>query len=225
MTWPFKVPEVEEKPKDEQPPPEKTPAELIADSLKPTLDALTQRFDTFENRIKTVEDQTKPREPNQPVNQEGPTSVLDDENLAFAQRLTPLMARQLELESRIVKTDVKNEYISAGLGDTWLQFEGEINGVLEQTPLVKADGSAYRGDPQYIRNVVDMIFGRAARKGGMKFDGNKKSFFLETGSGGVEGGGQPEADGLTESQRKVMARMHVPIDDAKKVIKKLHFVS
>jgi hypothetical protein len=72
---------------------------------------------------------------------------------------------------------------------------------------------------------VDMIFGRAARKGGMKFDGKTKGFFLETGSGGVEGNNTVESDGLTDAQRKVMARMKIPMDDAKTVIKKLAFVS
>jgi hypothetical protein len=222
MTWPFPAPEnkIEEKEKADEKPPEKTPAELIAEALSP----LVTRLEEQSKRFDTLEAQTKPREQKQTVQPNEPTSVLDDENLAFAQRLTPIMARQLELESRVVKNDIKTEYATAGYGELWAQFEGDINGILDGSPLVKPDGSPMRGDPQYIRNVVDMVFGRAARKGGMRFDGKSKGFFLESGSGSNETGRQAEPDGMTDSQRKVMSRMGVNLDDAKKVIKKLHFV-
>jgi len=205
-------------------PPEKTPAELIAEALQPLVQKLESKIDEQNKRFDTLEkNTTKPAPKVEPG--EGPTSVLDDENLAFAQRLTPLMARQLELESRVVKSDIKAEYAAAGYGDLWAQFETDINAILEGSPLVTGDGKPQRGDPQYIRNVVDMVFGRAARKGGMRFDGKNKGFFLESGSGGADSTHKPEADGLTDSQRKVMTRMGVPIDKAKEVIKKLHFVS
>ena len=225
MTWPFDKPEnkvtPEEKPEQK---PEKTPAELIAEAIQSNLKPVMDRFDAQDQRFAKLEEQTKPREPKTPENTEGPVSVLDDENLAFAQRMTPIFARTLELESRIVRDEIRVEYEKAGYGDLWAEFSGEINSVLDNAPLATNDGKPFRGDPQYIRNVVDMILGRAARKGGMRFDGKSKGFFLEAAGGSSDASRGSESDGLTDAQRKVMARMGVPTEKAKEVIKKLHFV-
>ena len=227
MTWPFETPKNTPTPNPEEggekKTVEKTPAELFAESitsaLKPVLDKLGEQ----DKRFETLEAQTKPRE--QPHREPTePISVLDDENAAFAQRMTPLLARQLELESRIVRSEIKTEYDKAGYGDLWNQFEAEINTVLDSAPLVTNDGKPFRGDPQYVRNVVDMVLGRAARTAGMRFDGKTKGFFLEPAGGSVDASRSTVGDGMTEGQRKVMNRMGVPLDKAKEVIKKLHFV-
>jgi hypothetical protein len=227
MSWPFDKPNADsanvETPAEK--PVEKTPAELIAEALKPfgeTLGKLNERFDKFEQT--TVQ---KPPSRAENVERVEPPSVLDDENVAFAQRLTPIMLRQLELESRIVRSEIKAEYGRAGYGELWEQFEKEINTVLEGSPLVNGSGQSLRGDPQYIRNTVDMVFGREARKAGMQFGGKSKGFFLESGSGsdGRSDINAPTNDGLTEGQRKVFGRMKVSLDDAKKVMGKLKFVT
>lgn len=224
MTWPFEKkeeivnPEVNDSKKEEVKAPEKSPAELIAEALNPFKDALNARLDAIENSVKRPE--PKPTQVGQPEF----TSFLDDENVAFAQRATPLMLRQLELEARIVKNDIKAEYERAGYGDLWAQFEKEINDVLEGSPLATGDGRPQRGNPDYVRNVVDMVFGRNARKAGMRFDGKAKGFFLETGASGEGRPQEPQNDGLTDGQRKVFSRMRVSTDDAKKVLAKLKFV-
>jgi hypothetical protein len=221
--WPSKLPE-NKVPDPEVKPLEKTAAELIAEALNPFIEGQRQFQTNLNERLQKLEEQTaKPpaREPDpgQPV------SVLDDENAAFAQRMTPLYARQLELESRIVKTDIKAEYVAAGYGDLWAKFAKDIDETVDKSPLVTAEGKPFRGDPQYIRNVVDMIMGRAARNAGMRFDGKDKGFFLESASSGPELGKGPEADGMSEAQRRLLTKMKVPLDQAKDVIKKLHFVS
>ena len=54
--------------------------------------------------------------------------------------------------------------------------------VLEkQTPLQTKAGQGYRG---YVENVADMLIGKEAKAKGLKFDGNKQTFFLEDASGG-----------------------------------------
>lgn len=227
MSWPFDTEKKVDPPNAEagaEKKVEKTPAEIIAESVSAALKPLSDKIDAYDVRFKTLETNTKRPEPKvTPVEN---TSVLDDENVAFAQRLTPLMLRQLELEARIVKGDIKAEYAQAGYGELWAQYESEINQVLENSPLVNGEGKAMRGDPQYIRNAVDMIMGRAARKAGMRFDGKSKGFFLETAgnAGGNDGTHAPEADGMTEGQRKIFGRMKVPLEDAKKVMAKLKFV-
>lgn len=234
MGWPFdkdssKVPdpEIKDKAKDPNAPPEKSPAELIAESVSAALKPMTDQVTALQTQITEL---TKPRQPK--VDEKPPeiASVFDDENTAFNQRIgmavTPVMARQLELESKFVLSEVKREYEQAGFGDMWKAYESNITKVLSDTPLITGQGRPFRGDPEYIRNTVDMIFGRAAREKGIRFDGKTKSFFLESAGGGVDGHGSltPE-DGLTDAQRRVFQRMGVPIEDAKKTVAKMKFIS
>jgi hypothetical protein len=229
MVWPLKTPDNKVDPANANPDPpttpEKTPAELIAEALAPLVESQKTFQTTLNDRLTALENNTKPREKPAPTKPDEPISVLDDENAAFAQRMTPLMIRQLEFEAGVTKDRIKREYETAGYGELWTQFGAEIDQIVDSTALVTGDGKVFRGDPQYIRNVVDMVFGRAARKGGMKFGGKDKGFFLESASSGTESTDQSTSDGLTESQRKVVTRMGVPLDQAKKVMAKLHFVA
>ena len=201
---------------------EKSVAEIISESLAP----FAQRFDKLQQDIDEI------RKP--PARKVEPTeriSVLDDEDAAFNQRMTPILQSQLELEARINVRDVKQEYIDAGFGAIWSQNEAEITKTLEGTALVQADGQGgvkkLRGDAQYIRNVADMIIGRAARAGGVRFDGTKKTFFLEGANGNENAGGSrgAETEGLTAKQVKLANRLGIPLDKFKQTVGKLEFVS
>ena len=204
--------------------PEKSIAEIISESLKPfqeNVAALRQDIEA----LKTPKEPVKPREPQERI------SVLDDEDAAFNQRMTPLLQSQLELEARINVRDVKQEYVDAGFGDIWRQNEGDITKTLEGTALVQPDGQGgvkkLRGDAQYIRNVADMIIGRAARAGGVRFDGAKKSFFLEGANSGENAGSSKgsETEGLTAKQVKLATRLGIPLDAMKKTVSKLEFTN
>jgi hypothetical protein len=228
MAWPFdKKPEDVQvgdgKPEVESKPPEKTPSELIAEALTP----LTQKLTELGDRFAALEQNVVRRPVVEEQQAERPTvvSVLDDENAAFNQRLGPILLAQYDVAARLARSDVKNEYLKAGYGELWDQYEPEINKVLDATPLATAEGKPFRGDPQYIRNTVDMIFGREARKAGMRFDGKSRSFFLESSSGGDGSTATPINDGLTEGQRRLLSHMKVSVEDAKKAMAKLKFVS
>src|SRR2546426_8555322 len=175
-------------------PPEKTPAELIAESLKPVTDALT----LMKGELDALKVKTTPKE------QHEVPSVMDDEDAAFNVRLTPIMARQLEIEARIAKDDVEKEYKTLGFGDLWEENRKGIDDFLSSTSLVTQDANGkpapLRGNPEYIRNVADMIIGRAVRKGGVKFDGKDKKFFLEdtTGDGTIITKKVAETEGITK---------------------------
>ena len=203
---------------------EKSVAEIISESLAP----FAQRFDKLQQDIDEIR---KPKEPVRKVEPAERISVLDDEDAAFNQRMTPILQSQLELEARINVRDVKQEYIDAGFGAIWSQNEAEITKTLEGTALVQADGQGgvkkLRGDAQYIRNVADMIIGRAARAGGVRFDGTKKTFFLEGANGGETAGGSKgaETEGLTAKQVKLANRLGIPLDKFKQTVGKLEFVS
>jgi hypothetical protein len=232
MAWPFK--KAEEPPVPNEPEKkvestetksnEKSVAEIISESLQP----FAQRFDKLQQDIDALKTPPKPEPRREPAER---ISVLDDEDGAFNQRMTPILQSQLELEARINMKDVKQEYVDAGFGAIWAQNEKEINDVLNGTSLVQPDGQGgvkkLRGDAQYIRNVADMIIGRAARAGGVRFDGSKKTFFLEGANGNENAGGSraAETEGLTAKQVKLAQRLGIPLDKFKTTVGKLEFVS
>lgn len=226
MAWPFdgkKEIEVGNQPAPgENKPPEKTPAELIAESLAGFKTELTARFDELGNRLNTVEQSVKRPEPVVEGNQ--PPSIFENEQAAMAGYIGPVYLRQMELEARVVLSEVKQEYVGAGFGDMWREFEKEIKAVLDGSPVAGADGKPIRGNPDYIRNTVDMIFGRAARQKGVRF--KDQTFFLE-GAGGDAGGGnsnQPN-DGMSEKQRKIFQRMGIDPKEGAKTMGKLTFIN
>lgn len=203
---------------------EKTQAELIAESvgaaLKPFMEAQAAR----DARLDAIEANTRRPEPTREPTEMA--SVLDNEDLAFAQRIGPVMLAQLETNARMALADVKQEYAEAGYGDAWKEFAKDINTVLEASPVVGADGKPIRGNPDYIRNVVDMVFGRAAKKAGIKFGGRDRGFFIESAGGGDTnvGGGAPN-DGLTPEQVRAFTKMGLTREDAKKSLSKLKFIA
>lgn len=219
--------------------PNKSAAELIAESLKPLTDTLTGVSTTLQavnQRLEAVETATK--RPPKTENTAGPTkvSVFDDEEAFAAQTVAPVLLKQYELEATLSRDRVRQEYERKGYGEVWAAFEDQINAALAQTPLVRQNNEgawvAWRGDPASIRNTVNMIFGQAAIAANVKFGGKDKGFFLETTTSGETGGnGTPAGDGLREDQRRVFARMKGPdgkpisADAIKATMSKLKFVN
>src|SRR5258708_31645630 len=102
MAWPFSSTEpnpAEAKPTSEggdaPKAADKSPAELIAESVAGALKPLTEKLDAIGQRVDQVEQST--RKPAPKIEQGTVTSVLEDEDAAFNQRMTPLMLRTLEL--------------------------------------------------------------------------------------------------------------------------------
>lgn len=216
-------PEVTGTPGDVKPP-EKTAAELIAESLGNFTQQINAKFDEFGGRMTAIEEST--RKPTPAAEPTETPSVFENERAAFAANIGPVAMRQLELEARVVLREIKDEYTAAGFGDMWNQFAKEISTTLENSPLVGGDGRAVRGNPDYIRNTVDMIFGRAARQKGVRFNGKDQTFFLE-GANGEANGGNTNApnDGLTDKQRRIFQRMGINPADGAKTRAKLEFVN
>jgi hypothetical protein len=214
----------EKKPEPTKTSNEKSVAEIISESLAP----FAQKFDKLQQDIDSIKNPPPPPRKPEPTER---ISVLDDEDAAFNQRMTPILQSQLELEARINMRDVKSEYVEAGFGAIWSQYEGEIVKVLDGTGLVQPDGQGgfkkLRGDAQYIRNVADMIIGRAAKAGGVKFDGSKKTFFLEDANAGENSGNSraAETEGLTAKQVKLAQRMGISLDKMKQTVAKLEFTN
>jgi hypothetical protein len=205
----------------------KTQAQLLAETITGALAPLTSAIGEIKTRQEAFEarfqQKTQAQEPTQPRTR---TSIFDDEDMAIAERVAPLYQQNLELEASMVRDRVRSEYISKGYGPVWEQFSERINSLLDAAALIDNSGKKLRGDPAYIRNVVNMVIGEAATAAGLKFGGKDKGFFLESASGG-DGSSTttPVADGMTEGQRKVFARMKVPVAEAQKTIGRLKFVN
>jgi hypothetical protein len=201
-------------------------AELIAASVTAAINPLIESNKVLASRLEAVEASTKRPVRTEPTTVEQPASVFDDEDKAFAQHLGPLAQRQLEFEARVVKQEVKQEFVAKGYGDFLTKFAERIDTTLDNSPLVAGDGKLCRGDRVYIRNVINMVIGEEATNNKLRFDGKERGFFLESAGGdaGVNSGGVPD-DGLTDEQRKIFLRMGVdPKTDGKKAIARLKFV-
>lgn len=214
------VPDPEKKPEVKTKEPEKSPAELIAEAVKPFQETIS----ALQGQIEELKVKTTPREKREV------TSVLENEDEAFNQRMTPIMVKTLELEAKSNLRDVEAEYRKNGWGDLWDENRKDIEDFLSRAQLVtnneKGEVVALRGNPEYIRNVADMVIGRAVKKGGVRFDAKDKKFFLEdaTGDETVITRKEKATDGITKSQLKAAARFGLPIEDYKKAAAKLKFV-
>lgn len=231
MAWPKIFPKPDDKKEDQVPDPEKkvdakpkepekSPAEIIAESLKPVTEAVT----AMRAEIDALHAKTTPKEKREIA------SVLEDEDAAFNQRMTPIMVKTLELEANQNLSKVEAEYRKEGYGDLWDENRPDIEKFLSQAALVtnndKGETVALRGDPAFIRNVADMCIGRAVKKGGVKYDGKDKKFWLEDANGEetVITRREKATDGITKSQLKAANRFGIPIEEYKKAAAKLKFV-
>jgi hypothetical protein len=169
--------------------------ELKAQSKKESDEFIAQLTTSFESKLessmKPLRDeitalksaQPAPRTADPEPNASRIPSVMDDEETAFNARLGPLAAQTVLLNARLTETEVLSEISSQG----WGHIVPAIREVLsKQTPLQTKAGDGYRG---YVENVAAMLIGRAAREKGLKFDGNKQTFFLEDASSSGNQGG------------------------------------
>jgi hypothetical protein len=177
MPWPFR---------QADPDPEKE--KKLAEQSKAEADAfIAQLTTTFEQKLdaklKPLQDELaavktsatpKPRTENQET--VTTPSVFDDEDAAFNAHIGPIAVQTALLNARMTETEVLSDISSQG----WGHLIPQIRDVLEkQTPLQTKAGQGYKG---YVENVAAMLIGKEAKAKGLKFDGNKQTFFLEDGA-------------------------------------------
>jgi hypothetical protein len=209
-------------------PPEKSAAELIAESLKPLLEgqaALAEAVKAQGERQASFE-QRFTKQPSEADGAPQRTSFFDDEDRAFNERAAGLAMRQLASDARYERDQVFQDYRDSGYGDFLKECRADIDKILEGTSLVDAAGHPLRGNPEYIRNTVDMVIGRMARKANLKFGGKDRGFFTEGASSGT--GDSTEAasaqEGLTAGQVKAFKKWGIPLEEGKKTVAKMAFV-
>ena len=119
----------------------------------------------------------------------------------------------------------------------WQRFAPEI------TKLCKIEKLMFQANAQGVRNVVDMIIGRAARENGFRYDTKRKKFFLEDASQTSDASNPqaeadrefldysvtlpPNRDGKSKvvSRKSFLEGMGVTPEESKKAMAKLQVVS
>jgi hypothetical protein len=183
------------------------------DALKTQLsDATTKlsEFDSVKSRLAQLESSVKPA-----VKQEGPAapvSFLENEDLAFAQRMQPFATLTLQNQARSAKFMAKQTLSGAKLA-MFTKYEGEIDEMMKSVDL------AYQGTPESWLKVFNSVLGNhiddittAAKDG--------SDFFAETHVVGVGGGAPPvDPNVLTEEDKRIAKRLGLT-DDQYKASKK-----
>jgi hypothetical protein len=177
------------------PPPETKPAfdqeamltkmgELLGTKLSETVSPISQRLEALEQKFAKPKEEPKPTEI---------PSVMDDEDSAFNTRLGPVVTETVAMKARLIESEVLRE-LEGEYGDLIPKVREQLKG----TDLVSKNGMMVKGVYEsYIKNVADMVVGRAAREGGLKRKANSFVFEDSSGSGGRAEG----TSGLGQEQR------------------------
>jgi hypothetical protein len=167
--------------------------ELVArlgTAMDAKLKPVAEGFSQLDARLKQLEGKPK-TETTTEVNN-GPVSVLDNEDQAFSQRLGPVVVSQINLQARVIENEILSEVSSRG----WGRLIPEIKEVLKTTPIqTKAQGYEV-----YVRNVADMIIGREAQKGGLKAGEGDRFFIEDANSSNNREGNHPLANLVEEAR-------------------------
>ena len=177
MAWPFRQPDPDPEKEKKIAEQSKVERDEFISSLRTSFEETLKPIREDIDALKTSSTRTVPPERKQDPPPDIP-SVLDNEDAAFGARLGPIAAQTVMLNARMTETEVLSDISAKG----WGHLVPQIREVLEkQTPLQTKAGQGYRG---YVENVADMLIGKEAKAKGLKFDGNKQTFFLEDASGG-----------------------------------------
>ena len=90
-----------------------------------------------------------------------------------------LLALSIATNARITETEILSE-----VRTKFPEFEAKVKEIYANTPIERKGMADYA---LYCRNVMKMVVGEAALAGGLRYDSDKKSFFLENASGGGDG--------------------------------------
>jgi hypothetical protein len=179
-------------------PPQAPSAEELLAKMGELLSPISQKLDSQSERLAALEESRKPKEP---VNTEIP-SVLDDENAAFNSRLTPIAVEHVSLRAMVIEDRVLRE-----LKD----FEEFLPQIRKELANTQVQVKAMPNYEAYVRNVINMVIGEEARKGGLRRD--KQRFVLEDGSSSSDNTGSS-----TQSQEdKDFLNFHVTTGKGKVV--------
>lgn len=177
MAWFKKEGEVENKPGEQSKTEVDTLVEKLNASFAEQLKPISEKMATFEERFGKIETNTTRQAPEN-KNTETP-SVFDSEDAAFEARLAPLRAELTVKTALLNANQVESMKLSELSESGWGELVPEVKDILGKTPVEMKGRQDYHG---FVQNVIDMAIGRAAKKGGVRYDQGRKTFFVEDAS-------------------------------------------
>jgi hypothetical protein len=166
----------------------KSDADQLIEKLTAAIDAklspITTKVDSIEQRWAALEEAARKPKEETPPNPKAPTSVLDNEDEAFAQRMGPLAYQNALLGARMTERDIIDEMKEQG----WSSLVPDVRKLFDATSIQRKAQSDY---PAYCRNCVTLAIGERARTNGFKSNG--ETFYLEN---SATSGDQPGNRGL-----------------------------
>lgn len=170
----------------------KSEADLLIEKLGPVIGAaidekikpLSDGFQKLQGEwdgLKAEAGKTDPPDPNK--NPDG--SDVTDAQKAERERLATF-ALTVTTNARITENDCLSSVQAQ-----WPQVIAEARQIFQQTPWQK---KAEAGYPQYCSNVIDMLVGREAKKGGLRYDSKGGKFLIEDSVAKTGGADSPLAD-------------------------------
>jgi hypothetical protein len=140
---------------------------LVDEKIKPLNDGFTALKTDWES-IKAEASKEPPADPNR--NSDG-TEVTPEQRQA--NREQALFALTVTTNARITEEDCIRS-----ISDKWPQLVAEARKLFSTTDWQRKAKTDY---PEYCENVVDMLVGREAKKGGLRYDRSSSKFLIEDG--------------------------------------------
>jgi hypothetical protein len=146
-----------------------------------TLDAKVKAaVEPISTQVKTLDERWKNLESAASANDDehADDNLTDDQKRQRDDRIekNKLLALTIATNARITESEVLAEVRAK-----FPEFETKIKEIYANTALERKGAADYAA---YCRNVMKMVVGEAALAGGLRYDADKKSFFLENASGG-----------------------------------------
>lgn len=146
--------------------------ELVKNEMKPVADTVAD----LQGKWKKLEESAAADEHDNDNN--------DDANLTEEEKRRKndeiekrkILALSIMTNARITENEVLQE-----VHTKFPEYESKIREYFANTPIERKGQADYAA---YCQNIVDMVLGKAARAGGLRYDTSNKRFFLEDASGG-----------------------------------------
>ena len=156
----------------------------IEAKFKPITDDITALKTKWDDIEKSAREDLE-RQSTTPKDENGnPRQLTDDEKRNSREMATVQLA--VQTNARLTESEIIDE-----IKDRWSHLVPEIRTQFAATPIQRKAQPDYA---IYCRNVVDMIVGREARKGGLSYDSQNKTFFLEDKTTGATESSSPLND-------------------------------
>lgn len=165
----------------------KSEADLLVERLGATIDEklkpISEKVEAVSAWQTKLEEQFQDPPPDPNKNADG--SEITPEQKSEKHNAT-LLAMAVQTNARVTE----NECIAAIQG-TWPQLVAEARELFVKTPWQRKAQADY---PEYCNNIVDMLVGRAAKKGGLRYEKNSDKFLIEDSAAGTVGEDSPLND-------------------------------